>query len=126
MAASNSSSELQDLLAAVTDALLADELDMDTLVAQYNVPRAAVDQLAGIIRRLHRVLTGVQPSARYIERLRKDLIGSAESGLLRRFRYLPARVQIATGIAVIAGFMLITRRRMLGDARENTEVPVLH
>lgn len=124
MAISNNS-ELQDLLSAVTDALLAEGSDMDTILAQYNVPRASVIQLTQLIRRLHLALVGVQPSKRYVERLRHDLLGTTNSGLVRRVRYLPARVQIATGIAVIAGFMLLTRRRMMGDAHENTEVPAL-
>jgi hypothetical protein len=41
-------------------------------------------------------------------------------------RYLPPRVQIAAGIALVAGFMLFTRRRMVDDMRhDGQEVPAL-
>jgi hypothetical protein len=33
-------------------------------------------------------------------------------------RYLPPRVQIAAGVVAVMGFMLFTRRRLIGDASE--------
>ena len=37
----------------------------------------------------------------------------------------PPRVQIAAGIALVAGFMLLSRRRMMDDVRqEQQEAPV--
>lgn len=119
--------QLQDLFSAVTDALLADDTaDIDTVIAQYSVPRAEVDSLVGIIRRLHLTLVGAQPSRRFVRRLRHDLVGVSNRDVVARIRYLPARVQIAAGIALVAGFMLLTRRRMLEDIKhENTEAPAL-
>ncbi|MBC6934692.1 MAG: hypothetical protein DWB42_02510 [Chloroflexi bacterium] len=119
--------QLLDLLSAVTDALLADDsADVDTIITQYAVPRAEVDSLVEIIRRLHMTLVGAQPSRRFVRRLKHDLVGSSDRNVVARIRYLPARVQIAAGIALVAGFMLLTRHRMLDEVkREKREVPAL-
>lgn len=118
---------LQDLLSAVTDALLADtSADVDVIVAQYSVPRTEVESLLGVIRRLHVMLVGAQPSRRFVRRLRNDLVGSANRDMVARIRYLPPRVQLAAGIALVAGFMLLTRRRMLDEVKhEKKEVPAV-
>jgi hypothetical protein len=119
--------QLQDLLSAVTDAMLAEEhADIETVIGRYAVPRAEVEGLIGIIRRLHITLVGAQPSQRFVQRLQHDLIGSHRAGVVARIRHLPPRVQIAAGVALVAGFMLLTRRRMMEEARrEKQEVPVL-
>jgi hypothetical protein len=119
--------QLLDLLSAVTDALLADDsADVDTIITQYAVPRAEVDSLVEIIRRLHMTLVGAQPSRRFVRRLKHDLVGLSDRNVVARIRYLPARVQIAAGIALVAGFMLLTRHRMLDEVkREKREVPAL-
>jgi hypothetical protein len=118
--------ELHNLLAAVTDALIADEnADLDGIVSRYAVPRTEVEGLIGLIRRLHIFLVGAQPSRRFVGRLKHDLVGS-RFNLVSRIRYLPPRVQIAAGIAIIAGLMLFTRRRLMEDSRtEVQEIPVL-
>lgn len=119
--------ELQNLLSAVTDALLADKKgDIDGIIGRYSVPRADVDSLVGIIQRLHVMLVGAQPSRRFVRRLKTDLIGMPERNVVARIRYLPPRVQIAAGIALVAGFMLLSRRRMMDDVQhEQQEIPVL-
>jgi type VI protein secretion system component VasF len=118
--------ELENLLSAVTDALLADDnADLDMIVNRYRVPRHEVEGLIGVIRRLHITLVGVQPSRRFVGRLRHELVGSRYN-VVSRIRYLPPRVQIAAGIALVAGFIVLNRRRMMEDARHETqEVPVL-
>ena len=119
--------ELQNLLSAVTDAMLADKNgDIEHIVGRYAVPRQEVDSLVGIIRRLHMTLVGAQPSRRFVHRLKTDLLGTPERNVVTRIRHLPPRVQIAAGIALVAGFMLLSRRRMLEDVRhEQQEAPVL-
>jgi hypothetical protein len=119
--------ELQNLLSAVTDALLADKKgDIDGIIGRYAVPRAEVDSLIGIVRRLHLMMVGAQPSRRFVRRLKTDLIGIPERNVVARIRYLPPRVQIAAGIALVAGFMLLSRRRMIADVQhEQQEIPVL-
>ncbi len=112
--------ELQNLLSAVTDALLADKKgDIDGIIGRYSVPRADVDSLIGIIQRLHVMLVGAQPSRRFVRRLKTDLIGMPERNVVARIRYLPPRVQIAAFVAIIAGFMFITRRRLMIEASES-------
>jgi hypothetical protein len=118
-------SELENLLSAVTDALLAEQGDLDAVISQYNVPRTNVDLFVKVIRRLHMTLVGVQPSRRFVRRLKADLMGLPHYSVVSRVRFLPARVQIAAGLAVIAGFMLLTRRRLMVDVQEAQEAPAL-
>lgn len=117
---------LEDLLAAVTDALLADEKDLAPIIARHDVSRNDVEPLVSLIRRLHQFLVGVQPSQRFVARLKSDLIGTHESGLVARVRYLPPRVQMAAGVVAIAGFMLLARRRLvdLAVTKDDAEVIV--
>jgi type VI protein secretion system component VasF len=123
---SQESAPLQNLLAAVTEAILADEQDLDSIISRYAVPRAEVEGLVHLIQRLHVVLVGVRPSRRFAQRLRQDLMGQHQRNVINRLRYLPPRVQIAAGIALIAGFMLISRRRFAADTDEQPqEVPAL-
>lgn len=119
--------QLQDLLSAVTDALLADEnADMDIIVAHYSVPRTEVESLMRVIRRLHLALVGAQPSRRFVRRLKNDLVGSSNRDMVARIRYLPPRVQLAAGIALVAGFMLLTRRRLVDEVKhEKKEAPAV-
>lgn len=111
MAYSNQS-DLQDLLAAVTDALLAEEKHLDHILRQYNTSPQQAAGFIMLIQRLQRTLVGVQPSKRFVRRLKQDLIAIEQYNVITRVRRLPARVQIAAGIALIAGFMLISRRRV--------------
>ncbi len=119
--------ELENLLSAVTDALLADErTNLDQIVNRYAVPKNEVEGLVGLVRKLHMTLVGVQPSRRFVNRLRNDLVGSHQQNIVNRVRYLPPRVQIAAGIALVAGFMLLSRRRLIDDARRDSqEIPAL-
>ncbi len=114
-------SELQNLLAAVTEAIINDEQDLDTIVSRYAVPRADLVGLINMIQRLHVVLVGVRPSRRFAQRLRQELMGQEQRNVINRLRYLPPRVQIAGGIVLVAGFMLLSRRRFSGD--EPREAP---
>ena len=122
----NNEVQMQNLLAAVTDAMLAEEdADIDAIIARYNVPRGRVEDMLKVIRRLHVVLVGQQPSEKFARRLKQDLFGQ-DPTMVNRLRYLPARVQIAAGVTVVAGFMLIARRRLIGDAAEDSaEIPAL-
>lgn len=119
--------ELENLISAVTDALLADDRsNIDRIIDHYAVPRSEVEGLVGIIRKLHVTLVGAQPSRRFVKRLRHDLVGTQRGNIVSRVRYLPPRVQIAAGIALVAGFVLLNRRRLLDDARRDAqEVPAL-
>lgn len=110
---SSSETQLQNLLSAVTDALLSGQTVVDHVTRAYDVPGDQVDNLIGVIRRLHTALTGVQPSRRFVRRLKIELVGETDRNLVTRFRYLPPRVQIAAGVALVAGLMILRRRRSI-------------
>lgn len=117
--------KMQDLLSAVTDALIAEEAqDVDQIIDQYDVSRSEVDGLLFLIEKLHIALTGKQPSRRFAASLKRDLLGARKWGLLWRIRSLPPRVQIAAVAAVIAGFIIVMRRRLMEYASQE-EVPAL-
>lgn len=109
---------MEDLLSALTDAIIADDSTFDGIFSRYGVPRRDVENLVHIVRRLHVVLVGVRPSRRFVNRLQTELMGQQQVGMIGRIRYLPPRVQIAAMVAVIAGFMLLSRRRIVLDARK--------
>ena len=110
-----SNSQLENLLAAVTDALLVGEDNLDAIIDQYNVPRAEVNSLLWVIRRLHVALVGVQPSPKFVQHLREDLVGTTSYKVVSRMRKLPPRVQVTAALALFIGFMLFQRRRMAND-----------
>lgn len=116
---------LENLLAALTDAIIEDEQDLDVIVNRYGIPRADVERFIQLIRRLHVVLVGVHPSRRFAHRLRQELLGQPERNVISRVRYLPPRVQIAAMVALVAGFMLLSRRRLASELREAGEAPAL-
>ena len=118
----NSETHLQDLVSAVTDALLAGDRNIDAIVSRYQVSRAQVSGLVKVIRGLHVTLVGAQPSQQFVSRLRQDLMGEPVPSVITRIRRLPPRVQIAAGIALLAGFMLIQRRRMQEYARQERQI----
>ena len=53
-------SNFENLLAAVTDAILEDEQDIDQIIGRYAVPRGDVENFIRLIRRLHIPFVGVR------------------------------------------------------------------
>lgn len=115
--------QIQNMLAAYTDAMLADHDDVEDIVAFYQVPRNEVEGALRLIRRLQEAFIFVHPSKRYVRRLRVDLVGEPQPNVINAIRYLPPRVQIAAGVALLAGgMMLLNRRRLsLPDAKAAVE-----
>ncbi|MDX2141033.1 MAG: hypothetical protein SF123_23325 [Chloroflexota bacterium] len=111
--------QMQDMLAAVTDAMLTGG-SVDRVLKQYNLPRQEVAVFLTLITLLHRTIVGVKPSRRFAQRLKQDLMGAPRMGVIGRIRYLPPRVQIAAGVALVAGFLLLARRRLIADAHAET------
>ncbi len=108
-----SETNMHHLLAAVTDALIADEYaDIENIAAQYDVPRKDVNSLLHLIRRLRGTMRIAEPNPAFARRLKQDLLGKKQAGILWRIRRLPARVQVAAGLALMGGFMLLLRRRV--------------
>lgn len=105
--------QIQNMLAAYTDAILADHDDVEDIVGFYQIPREDVEGVLGLIRRLREAFIYVHPSKRYVRRLRVDLVGEPQPNVINAIRYLPPRVQIAAGVALLAGgVMLLNRRRV--------------
>ncbi len=113
-------SNFENLLNAVTDAIFEDEKDIDQIVSRYGISRAEVESFIRLIRQMHITLVGVRPSRRFAYRLRQELVDKPELNPINRVRYLPPRVQIAAGVALLAGFMLISRRRLIAELTDST------
>jgi hypothetical protein len=123
--------ELENLLSAVTDALMEDErANLDKIVRRYDVPQTEVDDFVRIIRRMHLTLVGARPSRQFVRRLRMELVGSRQPNpIVSQVHRLPIRVRIAAGIALVLGFIFINRRRLVDASRREAhdveEVPAL-
>lgn len=123
-----SDTKMQELLSTLTDAIIAEDTNLDAIVDFYDdVPRKEANGLLHIIRRLHKAFVLVQPSPAFSRRLKQDLIGVPRKNLIWRWRSLPARVQLAAGFALLGGFALILGRRFSfletlreGDVEEAT------
>jgi hypothetical protein len=121
-----SDAQYQNLLSALTDAMLADG-ELDTLTVQYDLPAGEVNAFINLIRQLHGVFAPVEPSRRFTQRLKGDLMGTHRQGVVARVRYLPARVQITAIIALLAGVFLFAHRHLahLDSSPEGQEAPAL-
>jgi hypothetical protein len=115
--------EMQNLLDAITEALI-EGRELEPVLAQYNVSYQEISSLVEIIGDLHTTLATQQPSDRFIRSVKYDLMGR-QRGIVARVRFLPGRIQIAAGLALVAGFALLAHRRIAGDGQNRTEFPVL-
>lgn len=113
--------QLQNILANLTDAMLDEAADVDTLLAQYQIDENDLAGLVTLIDQLNQTLLPVQPSGRFVRRLHQDLIGMEPGNVLGRVRRLPPRVQIAAGIALVAGVMILSRRRANNEAHQEKQ-----
>ncbi|MAS35941.1 MAG: hypothetical protein CL610_18180 [Anaerolineaceae bacterium] len=103
--------QLQNLLAEITDVMLTTDADVDALANRFQVDSSDALHLMALVGLLNETLEPVEPSERFVRRLGQDLAGMDTSNVLVRVRKLPPRVQIAAGLALVAGFMFISRRR---------------
>ncbi len=114
-----------ELLDAITQAMLAEQDDVDYILERYAVQGGQVKGLITLVHGLRNLLYAQDPSEKFVKDLKKDLLGQSK-GVGARLRAMPARVQLAAGVAaVLAGFMLITRRRLFNLSHDNKEVPAL-
>ncbi len=100
----NASTPMEDLLSAMTDAVLRGERDLNRIARRYNVPQADVERLTPMIYALKDAVRSERPSPHFTRKLKRDLMGAPEYTLVERVRYLPPRVQIAAGVAVGTAF----------------------
>ncbi|MBZ0303533.1 MAG: hypothetical protein K8J31_27590 [Anaerolineae bacterium] len=113
--------QMQNLLTALTDAMLSGDADIDHLIMEHQVDGGDVRSLIDVIDQLHRSMTPIQPSPRFVRRLHQDLVGMDTGNVLVRVRRLPPRVQIAAGIALVAGVMILSRRRAGSEDRQERQ-----
>lgn len=111
MSNSLSDVQLQNLLAILTDELLTAESDVHTLAQRHQISSDEMRGLLELIAQMNGAFVPVQPSERFVRRLHQDLIGGESSNVLVRVRKLPPRVQLAAGLALMAGFVFLSRRR---------------
>lgn len=105
---------MEQFVTAVTDAVQSGKGGLDTLIAQYadTINAEEAHQLLRLVQGLYAVLIPVKPTRQFSTRLKQNLIGQAERTMVERIRYLPPRVQIAAGVALLAGLMILARRRI--------------
>lgn len=115
---------MQNLLDAITVALQHDD-DIEHLTQNSPVPREEMDRLVDVIQSLHTTLVPVAPSAQFANRLQGELMGTRPRNVVTTVRQMPARVHIAAIVAVVAGFVLIVYRRLIGSptTQDITEEP---
>jgi hypothetical protein len=113
--------QIQNLLTDLTSALLDENGDLDALLAQYHVDDHDVQSLVELIGELNNTILPVEPSARFVRRLHQELIGMETGNVLVRVRRLPPRVQLAAGIALVAGFVILSRRRASSETRQEKQ-----
>ncbi len=116
--------QIETLLDVITEALLAEQYDIDHIVREYDVPESRVNGLVDLIHDLRDLLFTQPVSDDFVKRLKEDLIGKKD-GVFDRLRYLPGRVQIAAGLTLVAGFMLISRRRFVDSSADGGDLGVL-
>jgi hypothetical protein len=92
--------------------------DLPGTAQRHGVSRQDAEAYARLIGNLNHHLVAVKPSARFAQRLHQDLMGAPTMNVISRIRYLPPRVQVAAGLALIAGFMLLLRRQLLSEPRQ--------
>lgn len=98
----------EDLVLAVTDALLAgDGVDIVEIAARYGVPPAQVRRYSQLVEQLHRVLLGVGPSPSFVRALKRDLLGRHPI----HWRWLALRAPFVLAIVALAGALLTTFAR---------------
>ncbi len=116
------SPQLDDLLAAQTDALLANQDFQPRLeTAKLNADeKAEAYELLHLAQRLRENLTAAAPDEAFMSRLKQELVGESAGNpspvWLLRWRNLPPRYRVAAslgGLTLTAGLTLLATRRVL-------------
>ncbi len=111
--------QIDELLAAQADALLAGFEDFDPRFDQYGFNASQMAETAELLhlaQHLRRTLTPVTPSEAFLHRLKSELVEDQPVTLLVRWRKLPPHYQLAAklgGLTLGAGIVLLAARRAL-------------
>lgn len=112
--------QTENFLDAITSAILAElpAEQLDVLANEHRMPRAEAQSLVQLVNRLHQTLDVVRPNKAYAERIKRELYAQYDPSLMGRLRRLPARVQLATLLVFLGGFLFISRRRQEATMKE--------
>ena len=111
--------QIEELLAAHADALLAGFEDFDPRSGQYGLNSSQVAETTDLLNLAHylrRTLIPVAPSEEFVRRLKSELVEDQPVTLLVRWRKLPPHYQMAAklgGLTLGAGIVLLAARRAL-------------
>lgn len=108
-------------MAAVTDAVLNGDGDVETILRQYGVARHEIEPFIGLIKGLDDVYQPVQPGAHFHARLKMDLLENTQAEMAYNLRRLPARVQFAAMGTFVWGLVTALWSRVTGDRDEKKE-----
>lgn len=114
--------EMENLLDALTDALLSGQDDHAVRLSRVNEEMGILTRL---MVRLRDTLQPREPSERFMRQLKHDLTGEPQ-GLRARLGAVPVHVHVATGVAAsIAGLMWFSRRQSRPNNGESADLPAL-
>lgn len=119
-----SETQMENLLDAITNALLVDQNEVEPVIHRYGAEPAEVNPFVNLIQDLRTTLHSQEPRETFIQSLKADLTGKkkAVSGL-RRF---PMRARIAAVLAAMAAGILLMRRRSNETGFiEGLDIPIL-
>ncbi len=108
-----SDSQAQDMLEAITAGIQAGD-EIETVSKGSGASAAGMQGYAEIIQALQSILTPLEPRPEFARQLHADLLDQ-QQGVVERMRQLPARLQIAAILALIAGCLLFLTRRLFGS-----------
>ncbi len=112
--------QFQDWLAAVTDTLMADDdADLHALAAEHGIDADDAQPYLEMIGGLRAVLVPLEPDARFMRQLQRELTGS-EPGIIQRFTPAPTRVRIVAGAMAVMTFLFLAQRRFFGRDQRRT------
>lgn len=104
---------LENFIHEATEAVIIGKTDISPWVKKYALNDGETEQFIRLVKWLYSALVPVKPSRRFSHRLKQDLMGMPQKqNMAERIRHLPPRVQIAAGVALFAGVMLLARRRV--------------
>lgn len=114
---------MQNLLEAMTQQMTCDQESIDVVLRRYEGHRDNIAPYAQLIHQLHEVLIPQQPTTAFTRELKRELMGKQSSTF--SLSGFPIRAQIAAVAAIIAGFLLLLRRRSAEELPESLDTPAL-
>jgi|GEM_PF-1950349 len=110
----SSDTQMQEFLSAATDAVLRGENNLERLAGRYDMPPEVADDWQSLLMELNSTLVVVQPSARFENQLKAELMGRQPVAVRWPLKRLPVRVQLAAVLTLVGGFLLLLRNRFVG------------